>query len=122
MLCPQYLQMVLKGEANKSVNNYYSECIRHAKEVLGKPESKDMFDWMKHRIYDHQTLKDNFNYAFSGLTYQFLEFYPFNTLLDVDLEKGVHDTRTTRNVGLFIKLLVKFEFLNCISVLTKSNF
>lgn len=33
----------------------------------------------------------------------------------------MHDTRITRNVGLLIKLLVKFEFLNGISVLTKAN-
>ena len=122
MLCPQYLQLVLRGEANKSVNGYYAECIKFAKSYLSKGESKEMFEWMKHRIYDHQTLQENFNYAFSGLAYQFLEYYPFNVLLDVDLEKGVHDTRTTRNVGLFIKLLVKFEFLNGISVLTKGNF
>lgn len=122
MLCPQYLQLVLRGEANKSVNGYYAECIKFAKSYLSKAESKEMFEWMKNRIYDHQTLQENFNYAFSGLAYQFLEFYPFNELLDVDLEKGVHDTRTTRNVGLFIKLLVKFEFLNGISVLTKGNF
>ena len=76
---------------------------------------------MRHRIKDHITMGENLNYAFSGLAYQFLEYSPFNSLLNVDLQKGVHDTRTTRNVGLFIKLLVNFEFLNGISVLTKGN-
>ena len=122
MLCPQYLGLVQKGEANKAVLDYYIRCLKYTSNELSKPECQEVFQWMRFRIKDHLTLNDNFNYAFSGLAYQFLEFYPFNKLLEVDLEKGVHDTRITRNVGLFIKLLVKFEFLNGISVLTKGNF
>lgn len=122
MICPQYLSSIKKGEANKNVIDYYKQCLLYTSQELSKPECKEVFEWMRFRIKDHLTLKDNFNYAFSGLAYQLLEFYPFNKLLDVDLDKGVHDSRTTRNVGLFIKLLVKFEYLNGISVLTKANF
>lgn len=118
---PQYLALLQKGEANKNITPYYLKCLQVAKEELSKEENKETMQWMKFRIKDHLTLKDNFNYAFSGLAYQFLEHPPFNSLLDVDLQNGVHDTRTTRNVGLYIKLLIKFEYLNGVSVLTKAN-
>lgn len=118
---PQYLALLQKGEANKNITPYYLKCLQVAKEELSKQENQETLQWMKFRIKDHLTLKDNFNYAFSGLAYQFLEHPPFNSLLNVDLQNGVHDTRTTRNVGLYIKLLIKFEYLNGISVLTKAN-
>ena len=118
---PQYLATLQKGEAHQSVADYFKRCLLVAKDELSKPENKETMQWMRSIIHDHLTLKGNFNYAFSGLAYRFLGHTPFNGLLDVDLEKGVYDTRTTRNIGLFISLLVKFEYLNGISVLTLGN-
>lgn len=118
---PQYVTALQKRETNQQTAPYFARCLQVAKDELSKPDNRECFDWMRHRIKDHLTMSENLNYAFSGLAYQFLEFSPFDNLLEVDLQKGVHDTRITRNVGLFIKLLVKFEFLNGISVLTKGN-
>ncbi len=115
---PQYLAALQKGEAHQAVADYYKQCLIVAKDELSKPENKETMRWMQGIIHDHLTLKGNFKYAFSGLAYRFLGHTPFCNLLKVDLEKGVYDTRTTRNVGLFISLLVKFEYLNGISVLT----
>lgn len=76
---------------------------------------------MKHRIHDHAYISKSLDYAFSGLLYQMLEFKPFRDLIEADLSKGIIDSRTSRNVGLFIELLVKYEYLNKLSVLTIKN-
>ena len=118
---PQYAVSLQKGEANQQVSPYFVKCMKVASEELKKPEHSDAYKWVQYRAKAHKDMFENTNYAFSGLVYQLLEFSPFRELLEVDLQKGVHDTRITRNVGLLIKLLVKFEFLNGISVLTKAN-
>jgi DNA helicase-2/ATP-dependent DNA helicase PcrA len=118
---PQYMETIKNGEQKNDSINYYKKCLLVAKNELSKNENAETMEWMRFRIRDHLTLANNFNYAFSGLVYQLLEHPPFSKFLDVSLDNGVHDTRTTRNVGLLIKLLVKFEYLNGISVLTKSN-
>ena len=50
-----------------------------------------------------------------------LEFRPFRDLLKVDLDGRLIDTRTARNVGLFIQLVVKFEYLNNLTVFTEKT-
>ena len=115
---PQYFNMIQKGESNQDVSTYYKNCLFVVKEELSKPENRETLEWMKGRINDHLTLKGDIGYTFSGLVYRMLEHQPFKQFLNVDITKGIHDTRTTRNVGLLIKLLVKFEYLNNISILS----
>lgn len=118
---PKYMTALQKGESNRDMVSYYQACLVEAKNELSKPEHKEFFDWMKFRAKDHMFISKALDYSFSGLLYQMLEYEPFSSLLTVDLLKGVTDTRTSRNVGLLIQLLVKFEHLNNISVLTKLN-
>ncbi len=64
---------------------------------------------------------NHLDYGFASLTYQLLQFEPFLTYMGLDLKTGLNDTRTVRNISKFINLLVKFEALNNISVLTRPN-
>lgn len=121
LMFPKYQNAVIKGECNSHMTHYFQLCLLEAKRVLSDPKNKEFFDWMKFRVRDHMLSTENLDYGFSGLLYQMLEFEPFASLMDVDLSKGVHDTRINRNVGLFIQLLVKFEYLNNLSVLTRNN-
>ncbi|MGI6710961.1 MAG: ATP-dependent helicase [Bacilli bacterium] len=118
---PKYATKVQKNEESKEMNFYYQSCLMEAKDELSKPEYKNFFNWMRFRTKDHMFMSKSLDYSFSGLLYQMLEFEPFRSLLSVDLTKNITDTRISRNVGLLIKLLVKFEYLNNVSVLTKLN-
>lgn len=97
--------------------DYYKKCKDEAKKILSNPDNKELYEWLRFRIKDHITLA-SLNYAFSAFIYQLLAFKPFMSMMNVDLSKGINDSRTVRNIGLFIKLLVKFETLNNISILT----
>ena len=121
LMFPKYYSKLEKGETNKNITPYYVSCIKTAKNILAKKEYEEFFKWMRFRTRDHMLLDESLNYSFSGLTYQMLEYEPFSSFLNVDLTKGVTDSRTSRNVGLFIQLLVKFEYLNNISIITKNN-
>lgn len=121
LMFPKFQNSVVKGESNQNMVHYFQSCLVKAKQILSNPEYKEFLDWMKFRVRDHMLSADNLDYGFSGLLYQMLEFEPFASLMDADLTKGVHDTRTNRNVGLIIQLLVKFEYLNNLSVLTVGN-
>lgn len=117
-------EILVKDGKKKEIDalvKYYNECLDVAKTELSKEDSKEFLEWMKHRIHDHAYISKSLDYAFSGLLYQMLEFKPFRDLIEVDLHKGIIDSRTSRNVGLFIELLVKFEYLNKLSVLTIKN-
>lgn len=115
---PQFCTPLQKGETNQSVAPYYAKCLQVVKEELTKPENKETVDWMKRRIKDHLTIQGDIGYTFSGLVYRMLEQETFGRFLHADLKKGVYDTRTVRNIGLLISLLVKFEYLNNISILS----
>lgn len=119
LLIPSMIASLGKGEIHKGISNYYLKCINLTKKKISNND--ELLNWMKFRIDDHKKLEGNFKYAYSGLVYQLLEFEPFFSMLNVDVSQGVYDTRTIRNIGLFINLLVKFEYLYNIAVLTKNN-
>ena len=107
-------------DAHLSIWDYYDqECFVLFAQALQQPENADLLKWARRMVKDHLTLAENKNYAFSGLFYDLLGFPLFNRYLNEDLlHGGVQDNRPMRNLAIFSQLLVKFEYLNHISVLT----
>ena len=120
---PTFFMRLQKGDEKlgKDIAFYLSGCIKYVMTELQKKNNKEFFEWMQYRVKDHLKIKKSLDYSFSGLIYKMLEFRPFRDLLKVDLDGRLMDTRTARNVGLFIQLVVKFEYLNNLTVFTEKN-
>lgn len=95
---------------------YYRGCVMAANAYLEKPESADLRNWIRRRGKIHATLKENTDYAYSGLIYQMFEFAPFSTVLGTDMRVGVVDMRPARNIALFTQVVNKFEYLHRVDV------
>ena len=125
-LFPQYgnpqLGEVRKWDKNAHLNiwDYYDqECFAFFAQELRKPENEDVLRWMHPLARRHATLTENTNYTFSGLFYDLLRFPMFSRYLDENLLLGgVRDKRPMRNLAIFSQLLVKFEYLQRVSVLS----
>lgn len=121
-LFPQYPKIRQWNEnITLKIWNYYDEqCFQPFAEELRKPENADLLKWARTIAKRHLNLAENTDYAFSGLFYQLLRFLLFNRHLDESLlqQKGVHNSRTMRNLAIFSQLLSKFEYLHKIDVLT----
>lgn len=122
LMFPAYYKSMdtLSNGIKNPMLNYYKSCVFEAKEIAS--QNTELFQWMRFRIRDHvdENIK-SLDYGFASLTYQLLQFEPFLTYMGLDLKTGLNDTRTIRNISKFINLLVKFEALNNISVLTRPN-
>ena len=97
---------------------YFRKCILAANELLAKAEYIELLKWIRRRGKIHSSLKDNTDYAYSGLMYQMFEFEPFKGILDVEIKTGVVDIRPTRNIALFTQVIGKFEYLHRVDVLS----
>lgn len=122
LMFPTYFNSMdtLSNGIKNPLLNYYKSCYFEAKEILS--QNTELYQWMLFRMKDHvdENIK-SLDYGFASLTYQLLQFEPFLTYMGLDLKTGLNDTRTVRNISKFINLLVKFEALNNISVLTRPN-
>lgn len=121
MMFPRYGQKLESGEFSwiGGMKKYYYDCLETAKKVALNDAT--IAFWLKNRIIEHMTLKKNTNYAFSGLFYQMFQFDYFKQHLGIGLDTGISDQRSVRNLSIFSNLLVKFEYNENISVLTKSK-
>ena len=125
-LFPQYGSVQL-GEVRKwdedahlRIWDYYDqECFPLFIGELDKPENEELLKWGRRLAKRHIALTENTNYAFSSLFYELLRFPLFSRYLDEGfLVSGVQDSRPARNLALFSQLLVKFEYLQRVSVLS----
>jgi DNA helicase-2/ATP-dependent DNA helicase PcrA len=96
--------------------SYYRGCVMAANAYLEKPEAADLRNWIRRRGKIHAKLKENTDYAYSGLIYQMFEFAPFSTVLGTDMRGGVIDMRPARNIALFTQIVNKFEYLHRVDV------
>jgi DNA helicase II / ATP-dependent DNA helicase PcrA len=85
--------------------------------VVNLPENAALKDWIDKKARIHASLQDNLNYGFSGLFYQLLQFPLFNKYLD-DYNGKTMDSRTSRNLSIFSQMIVKFEYLERMDVIT----
>lgn len=101
--------------------HYYLSCLELAKEVLQDNKYKDLYAWLRYRIADVISEEEELDYSYSGIIYQMISYEPFYSIMSTDLSKGINDTRPIRNIGMFIKLLVRYESLNGVTVIRKKN-
>lgn len=107
--------------AKLAIWDYYdNECFAPFIAEVCKPENADLLDWMRKKANRHYPLRENTDYAFSGLFYELLQFPMFSRYLGEDLLKqGLQQSRPMRNLGLFSQLLNKFEYLHHVTVFSQ---
>ena len=118
-LFPQFPKVRQWAEGSHlSIWDYYDQsCFKTFIDELRKPENKRMLDWARPLAKHHAALSQTTDYAFTGLFYQLLQFSLFSRFLDKSAIREVDKGRAVRNLATFSKLLIKFEYLNHVSVL-----
>jgi len=119
-LFPQFSEVrKWKSDAYLRIWDYYDhDCFGLVSAELRKPENEDLLKWARSISRNHMMLRKNTDYGFSGLFYQLLQFPLFSRYLREDLlSGGINDTRAMRNLAMLSQLLVKFEYLQNVSVL-----
>lgn len=96
---------------------YYDECMELYADYLNS--DIELLKWTKKMINQHMIMKENTDYAFSGIFYRLLQFDLFKQYLDGDNLEKVKDSRASRNLAIMSNLLTKFEYLHNISVFSK---
>lgn len=97
---------------------YLDDCFRLFVEKLRLNENAELLTWCKNKLKYHRSNFGTTNYGFSALFYELLQFPLFSEFLHENLVSGIIDSRPARNIALFSQLLVKFEYLHNIKVLS----
>lgn len=99
---------------------YRDECVVAAKEII-RNHKDTLGKWMEQKLRQHSELKENTDYAFSGLLYQLLEFEPFRSYVGINIGKGITDERPARNLSILSSVIGKYEYLHRIEVFSQQN-
>lgn len=121
---PQYVKKLNEDSfpfMNEKLSNYYIECIQDIFSNLKETNNKPLMQWIKHKALEHSNLIKNADYGLSGLMYQIFQFEPFKSFLDVDLSGGIVDTRPAYNLSILSNMIVRYEYLHRLDVLTSAN-
>lgn len=125
LLCfPKYVLNLEKRDfvfVDNDLCHYYEECIKTLTTELNKSEFKELKSWLIECGRKHSNLKQNTDYAFSGLLYQMFQFYPFRDILEQDLGDSVVDVRPLRNLSKLTEILVRYEYLHRIDILSRDK-
>lgn len=125
LLCfPKYVLQLEKRNfafVDNNLCNYYEDCIKILTTEFNKVESKQLRAWLRECGRIHSDLKRNTDYAFSGLLYQMFQFYPFADILEQDLGDSVVDVRPLRNLSKLSEILVRYEYLHRIDILSRDK-
>lgn len=105
----------------KVMFKYYTEKCLTAFSAFQKanPESP-LIKWCAQRGMEHSDPNKSFDYAFTGIIYQILQFEPFLSIMESEVS-GVVDSRAIRNIAEFTKLTTRYEFLHNINVFTAKS-
>ena len=125
LLCfPKYVMQLEKRSftyVDNSLCDYYEDCIKTTTAEFQNKELKHLKSWLIECGRTHSNLKRNTDYAFSGLVYQLFQFSPFSDILSQDLGESVVDVRPLRNLSKLTEILVRYEYLHRIDVLSKDK-
>lgn len=121
LLFPNFVRDIETSEHKFALHKFLKECELEAIKILKNPKYSDFQKWYKRTLNDIKILDVALDYAFTGIIFQMLSFEPFSDMVKTDLNSGVYDTRTARNVALLESLIARFEKMYNISVLTKNN-
>ncbi len=108
-----------RADMEMKIWEYYDEqCFQLFVQEIRKPENLRLLEWARPLAKRHFHLTSDADYAFSGLFYQLLQFPLFSRFLDEEQLAGVDKGRASRNLATFSQLLVKFEYLHYVTVLS----
>ena len=106
---------------SEELEKYYEESVEALMTYINNSKNKGLLEWIKRRALNHSVWRENANYGLSGLMYQLFEFEPFKSWLSIDLNSGVVDTRPAHNLAMLSNIIVRYEYLHRLDVLTKEN-
>ena len=87
---------------------YRDDCVGAAKKIISN--NKDTLGkWLEQKLRQHSDLKENMDYAFSGLLYQLLEFEPFRSYIGINIGQGITDERPARNLSILSAVITALE-------------
>lgn len=122
LMFPKYVQDLDNQEFKFLRNNHYSYyrgCIITANSYVTKPENRDLLKFIRAKGKSHLAMKENADYAYSGLLYQLFEFEPFKSILDTEMDVGIVDVRPACNLAMLSRIIGKYEYLHRVNVLNK---
>ena len=111
------VQNIRDEDPKNELWSYYNDCMELYADYLDS--DVELLKWTKKMISQHMSMKENTDYAFSGIFYRLLQFDLFKQYLDGDNLEKVKDSRASRNLAIMSNLLTKFEYLHNISVFSK---
>lgn len=116
---PNYLKRMVtdKYMPNVMLKYYTEKCLETFLAFQKANPDSPLIKWCAQRGMDHSDPNKSFDYAFTGLVYQILQFEPFLSIMESEIS-GVVDSRAIRNVAEFTKLTTRYEFLHNINVFT----
>lgn len=120
MACfPDFVKRLNAGEMRSSpaLQRYYVGCIKKFFEYLKSSNNEELKRFIQFRARDHAAPQGNFDYAFTGLLYQIVQYEPFRSFMNLDVV-GVNDTRPLRNLAIFTNLTTRYEYLHRVSIFT----
>ena len=106
---------------SEELEKYYEGSVEALMTYINNSKNKGLLEWIKRRALNHSVWRENANYGLSGLMYQLFEFEPFKSWLSIDLNSGVVDTRPAYNLAMLSNIIVRYEYLHRLDVLTKEN-
>lgn len=125
LMFPHYVSGLEKGEYKYLDTKHYSyfrNCIKAANEFVTKPENIELKRFIRNHGKEHYSLASSSSgttdYTYSGIIYRLFMFKPFSNILDTDLELGIVDIRSARNLAKLTQIVGKFEYLHNIDVIT----
>lgn len=122
ILFPNYLRKIQTDKyMPKVMQKYYTEkCLTAFLEYQRANPQAPLIKWCAQKGLAHSDPNGSYDYAFTGLVYQILQFEPFLSIMKSELS-GVIDSRAIRNIAEFTKLTTRYEFLHNINVFTANG-
>ena len=116
---PNYLKAMQTDKfMPKVMYKYYTDkCLPAFAEFQKANPNAPLIKWCAKKGLEHSNPNASFDYAFTGLVYEALQFEPFLSIMQTDVS-GVIDSRAIRNIAEFTKLTTRYEFLHKINVFT----
>lgn len=116
---PNYLKKMQTDKyMPKVMQKYYlDKCLMSFLTYQRENPDSPLIKWCARKGMEHSNPNGTFDYAFTGLVYQIMQFEPFLTIMKSELS-GVIDSRAIRNLAEFTKLTTRYEFLHNINVFT----
>jgi DNA helicase-2/ATP-dependent DNA helicase PcrA len=122
VLFPNYLKAMQTDKyMPKVMAKYYTEkCLPAFIEFQRTNPNAPLIKWCANKGGELSSPNKTFDYAFTGLVYEALQFEPFLSIMQSDIS-GVADSRAIRNLAEFTKLTTRYEYLHKINVFTSSG-